>query len=280
MNNADEYNLMLGEINNLITDAARDYGDGMPDPEAAEAKSIIAKLENDKIILPDEPVDFIIVDKEKYFKDIQTPDWLLEGIQSGYKFYYMRFPAELESKLRFHTVTIRMEFEKDENEKRPFFYKFFPNDQVKTILEGNFSGNVVVDTGFNFKPIPPNDITKAKVEGDLSLNLKFNFPFSFGKAVIEASPQGMNYAEWKFHSKDIQSKLENFAALLKVLNDAERITIKLTAKGTRTHQWIPDIVFKWIQKAYAKGDEKAKTFISQGLPYSPPDLSWQFQLKY
>ncbi len=279
MNSTEEYNVMLGKINNLITEAAADFGDGESDAEASEAKSIINKLANDKIILPDEPVDFITVDKEKYFKDIQTPDWLLEGIQSGYKFYYMRFPAELESKLRFNTIKIKMEFEKDENAKRPFFYKFFPNDEVKTILEGNLSGNVTVDAGFNFNALPPNNMAKAKAEGNLSLNLKFNFPFSFGKATIEASPQGMNYAEWKFHSKDIQNKLENFAALLKVREDAEQIKIKLTASGTRTHQWLPDVVFKWIQKAYAKGNDKAKTFIAQGLPFSPPDTSWQFKLK-
>jgi len=278
METTADYQLMLNRIDNLITKLGSDFGEGL-DNDAKQAKNLITELSKDKIILPDDPSDFCIVDKKIYFEENETPSWLKEGIQEGYKFYFMRFPLQIDSMLPFNTVKFAMEFEKNnEEEKRPKFYKFFPNDEVKQVIEGSFSGNVTIDAGFNFKPIPENKIVDGKAEGKAALNLKFNFPFSFGKTEITASPEGLNHAEWTFTSKDMKHKLENFAALLKVPENTESIQIKINISGkrnTRKSSWLPDFLMKWIEIIHAKGDEEVKTFIKQGLPYTAPDTAWK-----
>ncbi|HRH60136.1 MAG TPA: hypothetical protein PL045_06170, partial [Chitinophagaceae bacterium] len=141
MQTTADYGEMLHTMDELISTYGSDFG-GI-DAEAQEAKNLITEMAKDVIVIPPEPTDFALMNKGKYFEEMQVPAWLNEGIQQGYKFYFMRFPLDIQAKKQsFNTVEFKMRFEDAGNKGNLFFYKFFPNDEVKKYLEGGISGKV------------------------------------------------------------------------------------------------------------------------------------------
>lgn len=159
----------------------------------------------------------------------------------NYKFYWIRFPLKLFTRLnwKFNRIELYIEFNRHESnaQLRPKAHNIFPKREYQTLFETeanlgvNFNGSVQLDVDSGIVGVQLEERkAKAKIiintHTDTKIETKLNFDYKIAKAKIQHTDTGAESIFWRVDGAEFfEDKVPPFIVIAQVPKQVKNVTI-------------------------------------------------------